>query len=209
MPEPVISPRAVSRGLRHLRAADPVLAAVIKQVGPFRLLPNPDTFHMLLRSIVSQQISSRAAAAVAQRLEAQFAPDPVTAAGLLALEAEQIRAAGLSGRKTEYLRDLADHVHSGRLDLARLPLLPDDEIIREITAIRGIGVWTAHMMLMFSLGRLDVLPVGDYGIRVALRNLYALPDLPNPAECRRIAAPWHPYATIASWYCWRSLEKTG
>lgn len=201
------SARTISAALAHLRGADPVMRELIDRVGPFRLQLEPDPFRMLVRSIISQQISTRAARAIRERLEARVGTPEITAGALLALGPEELRAVGLSARKAEYLLDLSARVADGRLRPERLHQCPDDEVIRELTAVRGIGVWTAQMLLIFCLGRPDVLPEDDYGVRAAIRNLYGLPDLPTRARCREVAAPWRPWASVASWYCWRSLDN--
>lgn len=201
----VTDPGIFAAATAHLRDADPVLGGVIDRVGPCRLVLEPDPFRMLVRSIISQQISTSAAAAIRKRLEERAGR--LSAARILALGEAELRSCGLSCQKAAYLLDLAAHVRGRRLHPGRLHALPDDEVIRQLTAVRGIGVWTAQMLLIFGLGRLDVLPEDDYGIRAAVRNLYGLPDLPGRADLRRIGSAWRPYATVASWYCWRSLEQ--
>ncbi len=190
----------------HLSAADPVLAAVIEQVGQCTLRPSRDRFGMLVRSIVSQQISTKAARAILQRLTDLAAPEAVSAARLLELGDEALRGIGVSARKAEYALDLAGRVDDGRLKLRTIGRKQDEQIIAELTAVRGIGRWTAQMFLMFALGREDVLPTGDLGIRQAIAKLYKLEELPCETTAHQIALPWRPYATVASWYCWRSLE---
>ncbi|MFN0052814.1 MAG: DNA-3-methyladenine glycosylase family protein [Planctomycetales bacterium] len=199
-------PQEIARAQRHLKRSDPVLRAVISAVGPVTLKPHRDRFLMLVRSIISQQISGKAARSIQSRLMALVAPGRMTPAALAALTDGQLSSAGISPQKRGYLRDLADKVASGSVRLARAGRLDDDEIIAELTQVKGIGEWTAQMFLMFSLGRLDVFPHADLGIRSALRNLYKLPVLPDRQTSCRIAQPWSPYATIGSWYCWRSLE---
>jgi DNA-3-methyladenine glycosylase II len=192
-------------------AADPVLAQLIADAGP---LPNArdgrpdpnDHYGALLRSIVGQQLSVLAARAIYGRLIARFDGRPPTPLELLADEPEELRAAaGLSRAKVGFLRSLAEHVTSGELELDRLDALPDGEVIAELVAVKGIGLWSAQMFLMFHLERPDVLPVGDLGIRRAMERAYGLPELPQPAEMEEIAEPWRPYRTLASRYLWRSL----
>jgi DNA-3-methyladenine glycosylase II len=157
-------------------------------------------------SILSQQISGKAALAIRKKLEERVGPDGMTPQGITSLSPEDLRAVGLSKQKASYILDLADRVHTGTLPLSRLARLSDDAVIDALVEVKGIGVWTAHMFLIFSLGRLDVMPHGDYGVRSAIQKLYGLNDLPDRATCHRIAEPWRPYASIAAWYCWRSLE---
>ncbi len=196
----------VQDGLRHLRDTDPILREVIDRVGPFRLKPRADRFGSLVRSIISQQISGSAAQSIRRRLERLTAPGRITPEKILRLSPSALRSAGLSGQKQTYLRDLAGKVQRSEVRLRSIARCDDEAVIAELIQVKGIGVWTAQMFLMFSLGRLDVFPHDDLGIRNALRKLYSLPELPDKQVSLRIAEPWRPYATIASWYCWRSLE---
>jgi DNA-3-methyladenine glycosylase II len=189
----------------HLRR-DKVLRRVIDAVGPFRLRLERDRFRMLARSIISQQISTAAARSIRGRLEALTAPAGITPASIVSLDETQLRSVGLSARKAAFIRDLAAKVHAEEIALHRLGRLQDEAVIADLVQIRGIGRWTAQMFLIFSLGRLDVFPEDDLGVRAAIRNLYALAELPDKQTARDIAARWRPYASIASWYCWRSLE---
>jgi DNA-3-methyladenine glycosylase II len=167
-----------------------------------------DHYGALLRAIVGQQLSVSAARAIYARLLARFPDRPPTPAEILADDPEALRtAAGLSHAKVGYLRSLAEHVLSGELELERLDELDDERVIAELTAVKGIGEWSAHMFLMFHLGRPDVLPVGDLGIRRAMERVYQLPELPTPPEMEQIAAPWRPYRTLACRYLWRSLQN--
>lgn len=194
----------VAEAVAHLRAADPRLDWLIAQVGPFTLKLERDRFAILVRSIISQQISTKAARAIRQKLEAtvgELSPVALTKAPETSL-----RSAGLSGQKVRYLRDLAEHVSDGRLDLERIHRHDDEAAIAALTAVHGIGRWTAQMFLMFSLGRLDIFPHDDLGIRASLRELYRLDNLPNRATAQELATPWRPYATIASWYLWRLTD---
>ena len=199
-------PETIRTALKHLRATDPVLRAVIDRVGPFRLTTDPDRFRALVRSIIAQQISGSAARSIRGRVERLAGPGRLTAAKLMELAPGELRAAGVSPQKLRYLLDLAQKVRDGQVRLHRVAHLGDAEVIEELVQVKGIGVWTAQMFLMFSLGRLDVFPHDDLGIRSALKNLYALRELPDRETSHKIAAPWRPYATVASWYCWRSLE---
>jgi len=201
-----LSAAEIERGVKHLRRADPVLRTVIRRAGPFTLKLKQDRFQALVFSIVSQQISGKAALAIRKRLLDRVGPDGLTPENIAVLPLEELRAVGLSKQKASYIQDLAGRVHQGELPLRRLARLSDDDVIEALIQVRGIGVWTAHMFLIFSLGRLDVMPHGDYGVRSAIQRLYDLPNLPDRATCQRIAEPWRPYASIAAWYCWRSLE---
>ena len=193
------------KAVNHLCRADPLLAAVIARIGPCRFAYREPVFDSLARSIVFQQLNGRAAASIYSRLEAACVT-PVTAEKLLQLRLPKLRALGISPQKAGYLRGLARRTLSGAIDFDALPSLPDEDVIERLTAVKGIGVWTAHMFLIFALRRPDVLPTGDYGVRSAMRNVYGLPDLPKPAGMERIALPWRPWRSIASWYLWRTLD---
>jgi DNA-3-methyladenine glycosylase II len=203
MPKPSAK---IEQGVKHLRRADPVLRKVIRKAGPFAMKLKRDRFQALVFSIVSQQISGKAALAIRQKLIDRLGPDGFNPAYISTLSLEDLRAVGLSKQKASYILDLAQRVHEGTLPLERFARMSDDAVIEALIEVKGIGVWTAHMFLMFSLGRLDVLPHGDYGVRSAMQKLYGLDELPNRQTCHRIAESWRPYASIASWYCWRSLE---
>jgi DNA-3-methyladenine glycosylase II len=192
----------------HLKRADPVLARVIDRVGPCRFEPRTKGTHFdaLLRSIVYQQLSGKAASTILERLLAIYGGRYPRPAQLLETPEEVLRAAGLSRQKLKYLRDLAEKVESGVVPLARVGRLPDEEVIAHLTRVSGIGRWTAQMFLMFRLGRPDVLPELDLGIQNAIQRAYALPARPKPADVLTIGAAWRPYATVACWYLWRSLE---
>ena len=167
-----------------------------------------DHYGALLRSIVGQQLSVLAARAIYGRLLERFDGRPPTPRQVLEQEPEELRAAaGLSRAKVSYLRSLAEHVLTGELELHRLDELPDEQVIAELTAVKGLGLWTAQMFLMFHLERPDVLPVGDLGIRRAIERAYDLPALPDPAAMETIATPWRPYRTLACRYLWRSLDN--
>jgi DNA-3-methyladenine glycosylase II len=196
----------IERGVRHLRKSDPILREVIRRAGPYAMKLKRDRFQALVYSILAQQISGKAAAAMRKKLEDLAGAQGLTPRRISALSFEELRGAGLSRQKASYILDLAQRVHTGTLTLDRLASCSDDTVIESLIEVKGIGVWTAHMFLIFSLGRLDVLPHGDYGVRSAIQKLYGLEDLPDRETCHRIAEPWRPYASIASWYCWRSLE---
>jgi len=197
---------SIAAARSHLRKQDPIMRRVIDVVGPFTLKAKRDRFQMLVASIISQQISGKAARSIRQRLEALVAPSSITPHNLAALSVAQLRSAGVSPQKAGYLHDLAARVDSRAVRLDQLGRKTDEAAIAELVQVKGIGVWTAQMCLMFSLGRLDVFPHDDLGIRSALQKLYGLADLPDRETSLEIARPWRPYATIASWYCWRSHE---
>ena len=199
----------------YLRAADPVLAKVIDDAGGSDGLGDPragrpqDHYGALVRSIVGQQLSTSAARAIYARLTDRFGGRTPTPAEVLEDDPDELRAAaGLSHAKTRYLRSLAEHVLDGSLQLERLDSLPDDEVIAELTAVKGIGLWSAQLYLMFHLQRPDVIAVGDLGLRKAVMRRYDLPELPDAATMERIAEPWRPYRTLASRFLWRSLAAT-
>jgi DNA-3-methyladenine glycosylase II len=191
----------------YLRERDPVLARVIDRVGAFALEPDPDIFKSLVRAILAQQISTSAARSIYKRLLTLAGEEEKLLAGLQRLSMEELRSAGVSPQKARYLRDLAEKVSSGTVQLDQISSLTNDEIIAELTRVKGVGVWTAQMLLIFSLGRLDVFPGDDLGIRTAIKRLYRKRILPTkPAHLRKFEKLWQPYASVASWYCWRSLE---
>jgi DNA-3-methyladenine glycosylase II len=166
-----------------------------------------DAYGALLRAIVGQQLSTKAAATIYGRMLELFGGHAPTPRQLLEADPQAIRAAGLSGPKIAYLRDLAQHVEEGTLELERLPDLPDDEVTAQLTAIKGLGQWTADMFLMFHLGRPDILPVGDQGIRRAVQAEYRLRKPPDPQRLEKLARPWRPYRTLACLYLWSSLDN--
>ncbi len=193
-------------GVAHLRKADRILRKLIDAVGPFTLRPERNRFIILTQSIVSQQISTAAARTIRGRLNELLEPEGLTPDNLARQTEAGLRAVGISRQKASSLLDLAGKVSDGTVPLARLGRMDDEAVIETLTQVKGIGRWTAEMFLIFSLGRLDVLPVDDLGVRSAIKNLYGLDDLPNKKQCHELAAPWRPYATIGSWYCWRSLD---
>ena len=193
------------KAINHLKKADPVLAAIIQEVGPYRINYDEPAFASLAEAIVYQQLHGKAAATIFKRLT-DLAGLPLTPEGILKLSEEQMRAAGLSKQKLSYLRDLAAKAQSGEVQFAHLPEMSDEEVIKQLTKIKGIGVWTAHMFLMFSLRRANVLPTGDLGIQMAIRKHYRKRKLPKPAQMEKIAKCWEPYRSIACWYLWRSLD---
>jgi DNA-3-methyladenine glycosylase II len=198
--------------LEHLSKADDVMAKLIEEHGPLdlekRTATRPaDAYGALLRSIVGQQLSVKAARTIYERLLEMFGGTTPTPEELLAAHPDAMRAAGLSWAKVKYVRSLAEHVRDGELQLGSLDEMSDDEAIAELTAVKGLGEWTAHMFLMFHLRRPDVLPVGDQGIRRAVRVEYRLRKLPDPKRLEKIAKPWRPYRTLACLYLWSSLDN--
>jgi DNA-3-methyladenine glycosylase II len=197
---------SMQHALAHLKQNDQVLGAVIERVGPYSMEFREPTFDTLVRSIVFQQISGAAGRTVIGRLQARMPEGRVTPEAILRLRVTTLRKCGLSGQKTQYIRDLARHASTGELAFDALAAAPDHEVIDALTRVRGIGVWTAQMFLMFALARPDVLPTGDLGIRKAMQICYQLPGLPNPAQMEQLAKPWRPYCSVACWYLWRSLD---
>jgi DNA-3-methyladenine glycosylase II len=193
------------KALNHLKKSDPVLREIIERVGPCRIEYASPEFHSLAEAIVYQQLNGKAAVTIFKRFAA-LAGEPLTPEGILRLTDEQLRGVGLSKQKSGYLKDLAAKTAAGLLDFSRLPDLSDEDVIRHLTQVKGIGVWTAHMFLMFSLKRPDVLPTGDYGVRAAMKKHYRKRKLPQPKDMEKIARAWAPYRSIACWYLWRSLD---
>jgi DNA-3-methyladenine glycosylase II len=193
----------------HLSKHDLVMARLVAQHGLFTPLPHTDYYWELVDAIISQQLSVKAAHTIEQRFLNLFGGKLPAAEQLLHTSVDELRAVGLSRAKASYVLDLAKHVASGELQLGVIASLPNDEVIRELVAVKGIGEWTAHVFLIFALGRLDVLPVGDLGIRMGIQKMYGLPVAPTPAEVRDIAAKnaWHPYESVASWYIWQALDN--
>ena len=196
------------KALLHLKQADPVLRAIVERVGAYRIRYAEPDFETLARSIVFQQLSGQSARAIFGRVKQLVAGNGrMTPHGLLARTDAELRAAGLSRRKVGYLRDLAEKTRARHIDFARLPALSDDDVIRQLTMVRGVGVWTAQMFLLFALRRVNVLAAGDLGIRSAIRRAYRLRTLPKPSRIERLARKWHPYCSVACWYLWRSSDE--
>ena len=193
------------KAVNHLKKCDPVLRAIIERVGPCRMEYGPAEFHSLAEAIVYQQLNGTAAVTIFNRFAA-LAGEPLTPEGILKLTDEQLRSVGFSKQKSAYLKDLAAKTAAGQLDFARLPELSDEEVIQHLTQVKGIGVWTAHMFLMFSLRRPNVLPTGDYGVQMAVKKHYKKRKLPKPKDMEKIARAWEPYRSVACWYMWRSLD---
>ena len=204
---------ADAAALKHLPSADPVLCEIIDRYGPDGLNVRREGgqrehYGALVRAIVGQQLSTKAAAAIYRRLADRFGGREPTPEEILADDPEELRmACGLSRAKVSFLRSLAEHVIDGSLELERLDSLPDEDVISELTAVKGIGAWSAHMFLMFHLGRPDVLAVGDLGIRKSMMLAYGLDTLPLPPAMEQIAESWRPHRTLACRYLWRALDN--
>ena len=205
----------VADAITHLRASDPTLRELIDGLGGADAIADrsrgrpEDHYGTIVRSIVGQQLSTKAAAAIWGRLIDRYDGRPPNPDEVLAEDPEELRAAaGLSRAKVVFLRSLAEHVLDGSLELDQLDGMDDDAVIAELTAVKGIGVWSAHMFLMFHLRRPDVLAVGDLGVRKAVMRAYGLEAMPDPATMERIAEPWRPYRTIACLFLWESLSAT-
>jgi DNA-3-methyladenine glycosylase II len=193
----------------HLAVNDPFLQPIIAQAGLALLEPHTNYYGALVSSIVSQQLSVKAAAAIQKRFLDLFDGQFPTPTQILSVDVEQLRAIGFSYAKGRYVHDLAQHILDGRITFDRIPQQSNQEIITELTDVKGIGEWTVHMFLLFCVGRLDVLPVGDLGIKNGIRALYGLENAPTPQQISEIAEKysWHPYESVASWYVWRSLDN--
>jgi DNA-3-methyladenine glycosylase II len=200
-----VPPAVFAKAQRHLARRDPVLKRLVRLVGPCTLWFEPDGFAALVRCIIAQQISTKAARSIHDRLAAALAPAGVVPAAVVAVSDEALRGSGLSAAKARSLRDLAQRIHGGELPLDRLHELPDEDVIARLVPVRGIGRWTAQMFLIFSLGRLDVLPAADLGLRVGVQRQYGLAEPPERAALEELARPWQPYRSVATWYFWRSL----
>jgi DNA-3-methyladenine glycosylase II len=193
----------------YLSKNDPILKPVITRAGLPTISPHDNHYWELIDSIISQQLSVKAASTIEKRFRGLFDSEFPSPDEILAKSIEELRTAGLSGAKAKYIQDLAGHIKEGKVVFDKLAHQSNQEIITELTDVKGIGEWTAHMFLIFSVGRLDILPTGDLGIRNGIRALYDLPDLPSPQQIRDLADTnnWHPYESIASWYIWHSLDN--
>lgn len=192
--------------LKHLKK-DPVMAKVIAQTGAFAMGYREPTFETLVRSIVYQQLSGKVASVIFGRLHSACGEQVLTPESIMKLRPERMRKLGLSAQKTLYIRELAKHTRKGSVVFETLSEMGDVAVVEHLTKVKGVGVWTAQMFLMFALRRTDILPTADLGIRAAMKRAYGLKDLPKPAEMEAIAAPWKPYTSVACWYLWRSLDK--
>ncbi|HSX33099.1 MAG TPA: DNA-3-methyladenine glycosylase [Candidatus Saccharimonadales bacterium] len=206
----IASETSVQTAATYLAKHDPVLASVIQKAGPSTIRPHRKYYQELVDSIISQQLSVKAATTIEKRFCALFDGEDFPAPeAIVAKSVDELRTAGLSRGKATYVRDLAQHVIDGKLKFDHLDDLSNEEVIRELTAVKGIGEWTAHMFLIFCMGRLDVLAVGDLGIKNGVQKLYGLDHVPLPAEITELAKRnhWHPYESIACWYIWHSLDN--
>jgi DNA-3-methyladenine glycosylase II len=200
------SKEPMKKAVTHLTKADPVMAAIIEQVGSCRIPYTEPIFESLARSIVYQQLHGKAATSIFGRFLAAAGGEPLTPKKVLQLTFEEMRALGLSSQKATYIRDLAAKTAAKEVVFEKFPRMTNDSIMASLTQVKGIGVWTVQMFLIFSLRRPDVLPCGDLGIRNAVQKAYGLEGPATPAQIEEIAACWRPYCSIASWYLWRSLE---
>ena len=190
----------------ELLRKDPILGEIIDKVGDYSLKKRTQHFAVLVESIISQQLATNAAEAIFRRFRKIYPRFPTTAQ-ILSTRKSKLRKAGLSGMKIDYLKDLARNIEEGRLDMKSLPKMSDDEVIEHLTQVKGIGRWTAEMFLIFSLGRQDVLPVHDLGLRKGVQMAFSLTELPKPKEVEKLGERWRPYRSIATWYLWKSLKK--
>ena len=201
-------PYAAQAAQRHLRRADETMAEIVRRVGPLGLEVRGAPYQSLLRAVLYQQLAGAAASAIERRFLALYGGRVPEPAELLATSPEALRGAGLSRQKAGYLRSIAQHAAAGELELRRLRRMDDDELIATVTAIKGIGRWTADMLLMFCLGRPDVLPVGDLGVQRMIMTAYGLRKPPDAKKMERIAEPWRPYRSAGTWYLWRYGDVT-
>lgn len=196
----------IEAALRHLKSADSVMGGLIDRAGPFTLKLDRNRFGLLVRSILSQQISTKAARSIRLRLDALLKPNSLSPSAIDQVTDDQLRSVGLSRQKVSYLRDLSVRTLDRRLRLDRIGRMPDEAAIEHLVQVRGIGRWTAQMFLIFSLGRLDVFPHDDLIVRSSIKELYKLDELPGKQQSHAIAATWKPYSSIATWYCWRLID---
>lgn len=205
-----IDDTVVRKAAEYLGKVDPVLRPLIKERGLCTIRPNTNYYQELVDAIISQQLSVYAARAIEQRFRDLFGGTFPSAEQILTTDVETLRGIGFSRSKGSYVLDLAQHIVDGKVRFDHLDALGNEEVITELTAVKGIGSWTAHMFLMFCMGRTDILPVGDLGIRNGIRKLYNLSDAPTPEQILDLAKEnhWHPYESIASWYIWQALDNT-
>ena len=206
---PLATPANLRKAMAHLAENDPQLAPVIERAGMPTIRPHSNHYEALISSILSQQLSVKAAEAIERRFLELFGGALPTPVQILTKDEETLRGIGISYAKARYMLDLAAHINDGRLSFDKIKKMPNDEVIAMLTDVKGIGEWTAHMYLMFCVGRLDVLPVGDLGIKNGVKKLYRLRDQPDAAKLREVARKkkWAPYESVASWYIWHSLDN--
>lgn len=204
-----MSDSVAKQAMKHLQEVDPLLRPIIAQVGLCTIRPNHDYYQSLVDAIVSQQLSVHAAHAIEQRFRDLFGGQFPTTKEILTTDVETLRGIGFSRAKGSYVLDLAQHIVDGRLQFKHLDNLSNEEVITELIAVKGVGKWTAHMFLMFCMGRSDILPVGDLGIKNGIRALYGFDNLPTEQDITQLAATkcWHPYESVAGWYIWQSLDN--
>jgi DNA-3-methyladenine glycosylase II len=193
--------------IQYLCKVDSNLEKIIKIIGKYSIKIRNDPFQSLVESIIYQQLAGRAANAIYNRFINYYGNKQVTPIGILNSPNDNLKKVGLSNRKIDYLKDLASHVYDGRINLEELSKMNDEEIINKLINVKGIGRWTSEMFLIFSLGRQDVLPITDLGVRKAMQKVYSLSELPKPNIMMEIAKPWRPYRSIATWYLWKSLSN--
>lgn len=207
---PIATPGTLREASQYLAKVDAALAPVIAAAGIPTITPNKNYYQALVESIISQQLSVKAAATILKRFLGLFADDNFPTPGhILEKDIETLRSVGLSRQKGAYIQDLAVKVLEGTVQFNHLDTLSNEDVIAELTLVKGVGVWTAHMFLMFCMGRMDVLPTGDLGIKNGMYGLYGLQEKPTPEDMEMIATlhKWHPYETVASWYIWHSLDN--
>ena len=205
----LVTPTSLKKAATHLATSDPVLEPIINKAGLASITPHDNYYWELIDSIISQQLSVKAASTIEKRFRDLFGEDIPTPEQILSKSIDELRSAGLSGQKAKYIQDLAGHIKSGKVSFDKITGQSNEEIITELTDVKGIGEWTAHMFLIFSVGRLDILPTGDLGIKNGVRKLYGFSDMPTPEQIRDVASAnaWHPYESVASWYVWHSLDN--
>lgn len=199
----------IQTAMSYLSAADPVMKRLITQYGPCKLQPHTNYYGELVGAIIGQQLSEKAGATIYRRFLTLFDGKLPTPEQIIMVDTEAVRGIGCSYNKVGYMKDLARHIVDGRLDLAHIATLPNEVVVEQLVAVKGIGEWSAHMFMVFCLGRLDILPTGDLGIRKAMMLQYSLPELPKPAAMHQLALEnnWAPYQSVASWYLWQSLDN--
>jgi len=207
LPRSLGDPRVFRAGFDHIRKGDPLLGPVLDAHGIIKFKPQGEPFESLVESILSQQLAGAAAFAIIGKVRKLFPGEELDANRISSIDGRRLRAAGVSPQKLAYLKDLSSRVVNRRLDLAALKSQPDEEIIRVLDEVKGIGPWTVHMFLIFTLGRPNVLPVDDYGIRMSVQRIYGLGDLPKKAEIEKLAEKWQPYCSVASLYLWHAKDK--
>jgi len=201
--------RTFKAGYAHIRKRDPKLRPILDARGVLEFDPQGEPFESLVESILSQQLAGAAASAIIKKVRALFPDGELEAKRIHRVDAKKLRGAGVSPQKLSYLKDLAARVVEGRLDLEALKSMPDQQIIEVLDEVKGIGPWTVHMFLIFTLGRPNVLPVDDYGIRMSVQRIYGLEDIPKKADIEKLAERWHPYSTVASLYLWHAKDNEG